>query len=385
MKKHPEDPMAALFRPGSRISRRSMLKGAALLGGAVLLDACANNSSPSAASGGSSAPPIEPKIDGDLYYFNWAQYINPKIISGFEDHYGVTVHKTYFENEDEVVAKVGAGQPYDVAVIGGYNLPKLIAANKLREIDHSTLQNYGEVMSFFNDPPYDPSAKHSVPYDVGPEGIAYRTDMVQNMTGSWNDLWTHPEAKGHTYVLDSMEDTIGMSLLRSGFALNASDPSQLDQAGNALIDLKPNLAGFSSNDYNMVHDQAWMMQAWTGDIYYYLSVADNPDLVRWQACKEGTLFSADNMVIPVAAKHPGTALLFIDWVTHPENAVLNVDYIGYPVPTKAGMAEYNKLIKNYPWLAIGDDDLSDPSQWMTSLTGSQLALWTSTWTKVKAA
>jgi len=205
------------------------------------------------------------------------------------------------------------------------------------------------------------------------------------MTGSWNDLWTHPEAKGHTYVLDSMEDTIGMSLLRSGFALNASDPSQLDQAGNALIDLKPNLAGFSSNDYNMVHDQAWMMQAWTGDIYYYLSVADNPDLVRWEACKEGTLFSADNMVIPVAAKHPGTALLFIDWVTHPENAALNVDYIGYPVPTTAGMAEYNKLIKNYPWLAIGDDDLSDPSQWMTSLTGSQLALWTSTWTKVKAA
>ena len=67
------------------------------------------------------------------------------------------------------------------------------------------------------------------------------------------------------------------------------------------------------------------------------------------------------------------------------NAALNVDYIGYPVPTKAGMAEYNKLIKGYPWLAIGDDDLSDPSQWMTSLTGSQLALWTSTWTKVKAA
>jgi spermidine/putrescine transport system substrate-binding protein len=384
MKEGDMSDLASMFGPRSRMNRRSMLKGTAMLGGAALLAACSKNS-PAPAGGGAGQPPIEPKIDGDLYYFNWAQYISPKLISGFEDHYGVTVHKTYFENEDEVVAKVGADQPYDIAVIGGYNLPKLIAAGKLREIDHAALQNYGEVMGFFNDPPYDPGAKHSVPYDVGPEGIAYRTDMVQNMTGSWNDLWTHPEAKGHTYVLDSMEDTIGMGLLKSGFPLDSGDPAQLDAAANALIELKPSLAGFSSNDYNMVHDQAWMMQAWTGDIYYYLSVADNPDLVRWQACKEGTLFSADNMVIPTAAKHPGTAMLFIDWMLHPENAATNVGYIGYPVPTTGGMAEYNKLIKNYPWLAVGDDQLNDPSQWMTSLTGNTLALWTQAWTKVKAA
>jgi spermidine/putrescine-binding protein len=363
------------------MSRRRFMKGAAVLGGAALLEACASNSTPGS---GASQKPIQAKVDGDLYYFNWAQYISPKLIAGFEKEFGVKVHKTYFENEDEVVAKVGAGQPYDIAVIGGYNLPKLVAANKLLEIDHSQLTNYSQVNPFFNDPPYDPGAKHSVPYDVGPEGIAYRTDLVQSMTGSWNDLWTHPEAKGHIYVLDSMQDTIGMALLRDGFDLNSGDPSQLDKAGNSLLQLKPSLGGFSSNDYNMVHDQAWMMQAWTGDIYYFLSVAKDPSLVRWQGCKEGSLFSADNMVIPAAAKHPGTAMLFIDWMLQPEHAATNVQYIGYPVPTTAGMAEYSKMIKDFPWLAVGDNDLNDPSHWMQPLEGQKLSLWTQEWTKVKA-
>src|SRR5919206_668563 len=105
------------------MSRRHFMRGAAALGGAALLGACATGNAPKP---GASQAPIDAKIDGDLYYFNWAQYISPKLLQEFEEHYGVKVHRTYFENEDEVVAKVGAGQPYDLAVIGGYNLPKLI-------------------------------------------------------------------------------------------------------------------------------------------------------------------------------------------------------------------------------------------------------------------
>src|SRR5207248_8147354 len=38
--------LAALFGPHSRMNRRTMLKGTALLGGAALLDACSKGNSP---------------------------------------------------------------------------------------------------------------------------------------------------------------------------------------------------------------------------------------------------------------------------------------------------------------------------------------------------
>ena len=36
---------------------------------------------------------IEPKVDGDLYYFNYSQYINPALMKEFEERYDVRGHR----------------------------------------------------------------------------------------------------------------------------------------------------------------------------------------------------------------------------------------------------------------------------------------------------
>src|SRR5690349_19041290 len=52
--------------------------------------------------------------DGDLYFFNWAQYMNPKVLAGFEKEYKVKVHQTYFPNMQGMLTKLRAKVPYDV-------------------------------------------------------------------------------------------------------------------------------------------------------------------------------------------------------------------------------------------------------------------------------
>ena len=51
---------------------------------------------------------------------------------------------------------------------------------------------------------------------------------------------------------------------------------------------------------------------------------DNPEDYKFQKCKEGIPVGSDTMAIPVNAKHPGTALLFIELMLEPENAAKNV-------------------------------------------------------------
>ena len=71
------------------------------------------------------------KPDGDLEYFNWAQYINPKLLKGFSKEYGVKVNESNFTNMDNMLAKLRAGVKYDVAFPEAQTAALLVKANLL--------------------------------------------------------------------------------------------------------------------------------------------------------------------------------------------------------------------------------------------------------------
>ena len=68
------------------------------------------------------------KPDGDLAYFNWAQYINPKLLRGFEKEYGVKVKESNFTNMETMLAKMRAGVKYDVAFPEAQTAAQLVKA-----------------------------------------------------------------------------------------------------------------------------------------------------------------------------------------------------------------------------------------------------------------
>ena len=53
--------------------------------------------------------PVEPKIDGDLVYFNWADYVDPSVFEGFQNEYGVKVIQSNFDSMESMQAKLAAG------------------------------------------------------------------------------------------------------------------------------------------------------------------------------------------------------------------------------------------------------------------------------------
>ena len=58
--------------------------------------------------------PVEPKIDGDLVYFNWADYVDPSVFEGFSNEYGVKVIQSNFDSMESMQAKLSAGNRYDI-------------------------------------------------------------------------------------------------------------------------------------------------------------------------------------------------------------------------------------------------------------------------------
>ena len=111
---------------------------------------------------------------------------------------------------------------------------------------------------------------------------------------------------------------------------------------------------------------------------------DKPEVWKFETCNEGVPTGNDTFVIPKNAKHPGTALKFIDFMLDPANASANVDYFGYPQVTTAGLQHFNDTIgKQYPFLSLTLDQAIHGVREIVP-SGSKLQLWDQEWTKIKA-
>jgi spermidine/putrescine transport system substrate-binding protein len=367
-----------------RVGRRQLLQGGAAMALAAGLAGCGVGNS----SGGSkeeTEKPIKKKIDGDLLYFNYSEYIDPALVKGFEKKYGVRVRESYFDSMSAMMAKLRAGIAYDVIFPSAEYVQRLLSGNLLRRIDRDNLKYVDTVYDYFTDPWYDQGSEHTTPYGMYATGLGYRSDKVSGMTGSWRDLGT-VDTDDHSFLLDDYQEAIGMANLVNGYPLNEIDQDKLQKSLDYLVDLKPKLRGISADTItNMTSGNAWIQHLWNGDIVNIRYQVDNPEDYKFQKCTEGIPVGSDNFVIPVNAKHPGTALLFMEYMLEPENAAQNVEWIGYPMPYEGGPTEaFQSLVKDDPEINVTTDDLENGQQF-ENLKGEGRLAWDEVWTEFRIA
>jgi spermidine/putrescine transport system substrate-binding protein len=328
---------------------------------------------------------IEPKVDGDLYYFNYSQYINPALVKEFEERYDVRVIQSYFDSMEGMLAKLRAGNAYDVMFPTAEYVQRLVQEEQLLRIPRDKLKNIDNIYGYFDDPWYDPDSAHSVPYSLYITGIGYRADILDNMTGSWDDLGNE-EAAGRIYVLDDYQEALAAGNLRNGYDMNTVVESELEETKNWLVGLKPLLRGFSVDTItNMSSGNAWIQHLWNGDIINIRYRVDDPEAYQFQKIEQdGFPVGSDTFVIPVNAEHPGTALLFIDFMLDPRNAAKNVSWNGYPMPNQGQDETFEELAKGDPNIVVTVDDLEGGDQF-ANLPQEDRELWTNTFLEVKAS
>jgi spermidine/putrescine transport system substrate-binding protein len=204
------------------------------------------------------------------------------------------------------------------------------------------------------------------------------------MTGSWEDLFNE-EARGRVFTLDDQDEALAMAALLLGFDVNTAKASELAEMKDLLIEQKQFLRAYSSDDINnMLSGDAWVHHMWSGDFLYLRDLADDPSTFDFQAPREGTPINSDAYTIPVNAKHPGTAMLFIDYMLRPENAIKNMSYLYYPFPVKDALSAFDELAKDAPACRVAIEDLENENVFRL-LGTDEVQRRAAVWTEVKAS
>ena len=277
--------------------------------------------------------------------YNWGDYIDKSVLKDFEEEFGIKVVYADFEtNEDLYIKLKQGGSNYDVIIPSDYMIERMINEDMLVKLDKANVPNLNNIDEKFFNKDFDPNNDYSVPYMWGTVGIIYNKTMVDDVVDSWDILWNE-KYENNIIMLNSMRDTIAVSLKRLGYSMNTRDEGELEEAKQELLKQKPIVRAYLGDEIKdaIVGEEAALGVVWSGDAI--AMIRQNPDL-EYIVPKEGTNLWFDSMVIPKSTTNKEGAEKFINFMSRPDISAKNTDYIGYSTPIEAAIELLPDDIKN---------------------------------------
>ena len=271
-----------------------------------------------------------------LVVYNWGEYIDPEVLTMFEEETGIDIVYEEFETNEILYPKISSGAiAYDVICPSDYMIQRMIENDLLSEINFDNIPNLKNIGKQYleRSRQFDPENKYSVPYCWGTVGILYNKMMVDELVDSWSILWD-PKYKDNILMQDSVRDAFGVTLKYLGYSLNSIDLDELTEAKNLLIEQKPLVQAYVIDQVRdkMIGNEAALGVIYSGEAIY--TQKENPNL-EYVIPKEGSNIWIDSWVIPKNAEHKENAEKFINFLCRPDIALMNFEYITYSTPNEA--------------------------------------------------
>ena len=288
------------------------------------------------------------KTSEEINFFNYGENIDEETVKEFEKQYGIKVNIETFDDMENMYQKVkNEGVKYDVILVSDALMPRMIKENLIQELNKDNIPNISQMDEEYLNLEIDPGNKYSVPYMFGTVGLIYNKDVVKENVDSWDILWNE-KYKDKVFMFDTYRDTIGVALKKLGYSLNSTDPKQIEEAKELLIQQRKTvdpIYGVDNGTTMIPAGESDINMIWSGEGLNLQE--ENPNLV-YIVPKEGANFWIDSLCIPSNAKNVEGAEKFINFVSDKESALRIADEIGYTTPNKEARLEQPESVRNNP-------------------------------------
>ena len=371
---------------------------------AIMLAACggqtpaAQNPVPTAASETAATPASDggqvdkSKLSKELNIYNWADYIDPATLEAFTQEYGVKVNLDVYDNNEDMIAKVGFGTSgYDIVFPSDYAVDIMTKQKLVAPLDKTLLPNMKNLKPANLNLYYDKDNMFSLPYNLGMTGLGYNTSKFSAPVDSWATVFDKANLEkisGQVSMLDDERETPGAALYFLGKSVNETNAVALDQAAQILKDQKAFLSGYDSSNVSrrlasgeIVIGQIYSYNALQAKLGIEGDYSGNSD-IAFAVPKEGATIWQDNMAIVASSSNIYTAHVFIDYMMRPDVSAKNSAYILGVTPNSAAESLLpTPLRDSYTQGFAPTDEMMKRLQWIER--NDATAAFTDLWTAVK--
>lgn len=272
-------------------------------------------------------------------FYNWDTYIGPTTLDDFQEATGVPVQMSLFATNDELFARLRAGNPgFDVIVPSNEFVTRMSQAQMIQPLDRTLIPNFSNLLPEFQDAAFDPGRQYSIPYTWLVLGIGYRKAAMPAgfVPNSWRYLFDSPQFNQKIALLSESADLIRLSAKYLGHSVNGIPDAMLSQIEQMLIRQKPHVKAFHEDDGQdlLAAGEVDVVLEYNGDMAQLMS-AEGGDAFDFVVPQEGTLINSDCLCIPTGAPHLEDAHAFINYLLDPEAGKKITEEIQYPTPNAA--------------------------------------------------
>jgi spermidine/putrescine-binding protein len=136
--------------------------------------------------------------------------------------------------------------------------------------------------------------------------------------------------------LDDPRAVIGVTLLALGYDVNTTDPAQLEEAGNKLAELVPNIKVFDSDSPQTVllAGAVDLGMTWSGEAY--IAHQENPN-IEYVFPTEGAILWQDNWAMLKNAPHADAAYAWLNYTNQGNISWMVLRDFPYTNPNQAAL------------------------------------------------
>ncbi|MBX2862507.1 MAG: extracellular solute-binding protein [Leptolyngbyaceae cyanobacterium MAG.088] len=369
----------------SRKSRRHFLQGSAAALAGIGLSNCRRTIGETETTASDTSSDDAPAASGTLHIYTWADYTDDELAAQFTEATGIDVKIDVYDSNETMLAKMqaGGGANYSLLYPSDYMVTEMIGLEMLTALDKSRLVGLDKMREKWASPVYDPDNTHSIPYSWGTTGLLYNSEVLTEVPADWNYLWENKDVLSRKMtMLDDVRETLGAVLSSLGYSYNATDPAQLEEAYQRLLDLKPSLASFKSF--------GWQDELLSGDLLLSMVYSvegipvsiENPTF-KYVIPESGSSVWTDTMVIPTSAPNIDAAYEWINFNLQPQVSKETVERLYFATPNGEAMTMLSQEL-------LDNKDLFPPEDLLAKCegiapVGEANALYDEYWTKVTSA
>lgn len=341
-----------------------------------------------ACSGGKEEEKTADGYAKQLYLYNWSEYMSQEVLDLFEQEYGIKVVETTFESNDEMLAKLMAGNNgmYDIAVPSNFYIQAMVENGLVEEIDWNNVPNIENIDPDFRKMEFDPDEKYTVPYMGTVACWVANTDRLSSLgvkADSYSDL-TSDKLKGEILMSDDTQGNISQGLMACGFDGTSQDYDQIQQAKEWLLNLNSNVKAYAlpaDVRDSMIRNEAAVAYMYSGNI---VQAMEENDKIRLALNNEKISLSMDTFVILKGTKHKTEAELFLNFLLRPEISAKLIEQFPYVCFNKAAVDYLPENLANSP-LVVLTDDLKNRIYMYNTFDGDGITYGIEAMTEVKTA
>ncbi|WP_157496678.1 polyamine ABC transporter substrate-binding protein [Hahella ganghwensis] len=274
----------------------------------------------------------------ELRILTWEDYIDPELVTRFEQENNTKVRFIYYEDDDErdfILANTD-GSGFDIIVFDQTMTAPYTKNGWLHLFRREEVPNLVHVQMPMSNKPL-PEELTSIPYSWGSIGLLYRKDKLTSPPESWMDFFRPDDyLRNRILVINTASTTFRLALKALGFSLLSEDPDHIAKARQLLREQRPFVRAYRNilfgEESELIAGKVWIAMAYNGDA---MTVMEGRPELGFIFPKEGSMLWTDSIAILNKSSSKTLAKQFINYLNEPEINAQNAEYIQYATPNKA--------------------------------------------------